>query len=158
MPDRHMALRDLAENYGKDVRCVRILYHPTEYAQDPRQFDITEALMETGLVDAVEIINVASTLYGSQRFERTSRAANLFLRARAFRPHLAAVGSSDQHKQPSLGQASTFVPDGMDLFSAIRSGQTVAVNHARNGLIANITQNARSVGAGRFVREVYTDP
>lgn len=141
MPPLRTNARDL-EHYTIDYPGIRILNHPTWKDRCPADAATTEAFMDSGLVDGVEIANGSMLYNGNDQSVATREACAMFIRARRRQrrqrrnaddpvqfPLLGAIGSSDAHRAPLLGSIVT-VFDGQnpqELFQAVRRGRTRAM-------------------------------
>lgn len=139
-PPARSNLQDL-EQYRDEYPGVAILNHPT-WKDHKRANDsaITENLMQSGLVDGVEVLN-GSILHNGADDCITKSALEMYARIRKTNGHrfLAAMACSDAHvglghmdrgsRENLVGVVATEFTRGSieEIFDAIRSAETVAL-------------------------------
>jgi histidinol phosphatase-like PHP family hydrolase len=87
----------------------------------------------SGYDDAALAVVDGTEVAHPERLEKYRRDyIETFARARRLNPHVAAIGSSDIHNTPSLGQCRTFIfareRSARGVLEAIRAGRTVALD------------------------------
>ena len=85
-------------------------------------------LLETGLFDALEVLNGGMFTESSIEVEKTVATIRLGIAMQRFLARrgitLALTGGSDAHEAEDIGLCSTLYPEDMDLITAIRTGNT----------------------------------
>lgn len=163
VPGSMVDIRDVIEQYQVDYPGVAILNHPTlkdgHGTRGKNNPEVTRALMESGLVDGVEILN-GSILFNGADIRITRSAIEMFLAARAKGNRLSAIGCGDAHRginheKPSLvGSCTTEFSsaDRAGLFHAIKMGNTKAVAQEHTTVRRRVRKLISEIsGAGRHV-------
>lgn len=152
VPNSGIDLRELSEDYRKEYPGVLIANHISWRDHAPgRKTSVNTALLESGLVDGMEIINAATLLNPGHPglrsgTEMTKRNIIQYLQSKK---EVASIGCSDDHNANLIGTAATAFPENVSLFEAIRENQTLAV-----GMGDRMRQKIRSiVSLNPFARE-----
>lgn len=145
----------LLEEYMIDYPSVSILYHPTwqYWKTNGEGLEATQRLMNSGLVDGVEILN-GSILYNGQGSKHqamkkasTKKGLELFMQAKKNDRQLASIGCSDAHSPELIGAVRTKFestkPEG--IFEAIKRGRTRAEAHEQKIITPKVRSLQRSI-------------
>ena len=165
MPGIRSDIKEL-EEFKKSYPGVVILNHPTwkDHVSGDNDVNVTQELIESGLIDGVEILN--GTILHNAASMRVSRSAiNMFIEARKNGVNVAAIGASDAHvgiNNPRMGNlvgsavtefCSTYA-DGV--FDAIRNGGNntlaIAVKDSVRKKVSSILKDQNNRQAHKFVR------
>lgn len=144
----------LLKDYRAAHPSIAIFEHPTLHDKTPADLETTQALMSSGLVDGVEIVNGTVLSNGTTGYHVTQTGFEQFLAAKQrIGPRLAAIGASDAHIAEAIASAYTKYEarDPSDLFTAVREGRTnaAAVQEKVRGRVNSL---ARKVpGIGRYI-------
>ncbi len=152
------------EHYQVDYPGIVILNHPTWKDHRGRNdVNVTQELIESGLIDGVEIMN-GSILHNGANTQITKSAIEMFLNARRKGKRLAAIGASDAHvgvnhpkKRPNLvgsvvTEYCTSTPE--DIFHAIKQGETsaIAINDVVKKKTSGILRGISDGSAHRYIK------
>lgn len=141
---------------------MTILYHPGRRlnGSTAKEKEV-EGLIESGLVDAVEVINgtILANGHNGHDPEVNKKAFEIVSKSRQRGNRIALVGSSDAHKPDLIGSAVTAF-DGRDpssIFRAVRSGLTkaVAVDPRVIGKLRGIFENDDEGKYGKMRQHIY---
>ncbi|MBI4232470.1 hypothetical protein HY605_04525 [Candidatus Peregrinibacteria bacterium] len=163
VPDPRVNLRDMIEQYQVDYPGIVILNHPTwkdgHGIRGKNNPEVTMALVESGLVDGVEILN-GSILFNGADLQISRSAVEMFLAARAKGHRLAAIGCSDAHRginhenKSLVGSCATEFTSAtrQGLFHEIKGGNSKAVALEPTTVRKRVQTLIREVrGAGRYL-------
>lgn len=131
LPEERMSVPDFVENYLRPMEAIAILNHPASgNVNRPLRPQVTQELIESGLVQGVEGVNgMLLNLKGENQsgLVTIQRGMRHLIEAENPTGNAACVAGSDDHTSEVVGDVATLVPEGMDLFTAIREAVTKAV-------------------------------